>query len=147
MFEHTLLNIKPDGVKRNIIGEIIRRVEQRGFRIVAIDRHHLTRKEAEAFYEVHEGKPFFKKLVDFMSSGPCMPMVVEGEDAIKGVRQLIGATDPSVAAEGTIRREFGTDVTHNCVHASDAQATAKIEIDFFFSQVRLIDGGRIPDEM
>lgn len=138
MLERTLLNIKPDAVKRNLIGEIIRRVEKRGYRIVAIDKHLLTRKEAEAFYEIHKEKPFFDELVDFISSGPCVPMVVEGENVIEGIRELIGATDPSKAAEGTIRREFAESITKNSVHASDGPDTAKEEIGFFFCRKKLI---------
>lgn len=138
MLERTLLNIKPDAVKRNLIGEIIRRVEKRGYRIVAIDKHLLTRKEAEAFYEIHKEKPFFDELVDFISSGPCVPMVVEGENVITGIRELIGATDPSKATEGTIRREFAESITKNSVHASDGPDTAKEEIGFFFGRRKLL---------
>ncbi len=138
MLEQTLLNIKPDAVERNLIGEIIRRVEEKGYRIVAIDKLQLTRREAEAFYEIHRGKPFFDELVDYMSSGPCVPMVVEGEDVIEGIRELIGATDPSKAAEGTIRRDFSESITRNSVHASDGPETAKEEIVFFFGGIRLI---------
>jgi len=139
MLERTLLNIKPDAVAKNLIGEIIRRVEQNGYRIVAIDKLLLSRKEAEVFYEVHRGKPFFNELVDFMSSGPCVPMVVEGEDVIEGIRELIGATDPSKAAEGTIRKDFGENITKNSVHASDGPETAEKEIGFFFGERRLVD--------
>jgi nucleoside-diphosphate kinase len=138
MLERTLLNIKPDAVKRNLIGEIIRRVEKRGYRIVAVDKHRLTRKEAEVFYEIHKEKLFFDELVDFISSGPCVPMVVEGENVIEGIRELIGATDPSKAAEGTIRREFAESITKNSVHASDGPDTAKEEIGFFFSRKKLL---------
>jgi len=138
MIERTLLNIKPDAVEKNLIGEIIQRVEKKGYRIVAIDKLRLTRQEAEAFYEVHRGKPFFNELVDFMSSGPCVPMVVEGENVIEGIRQLIGATDPSKAAKGTIRKDFAESITRNIVHASDGPETAKEEISFFFSRRRLL---------
>lgn len=139
MVERTLLNIKPDAVERNLIGEIIRRVEKRGYRIVAIDKLRLTRKEAEAFYEIHQGKPFFDELVDFISSGPCIPMVVEGENVIEGIRELIGATDPAKAADGTIRKDFAESITKNSVHASDARETAEVEIGFFFGHRRLLD--------
>jgi len=138
MIERTLLNIKPDAVEKNLIGEIIQRVEKKGYRIVAIDKLRLTRQEAEAFYEVHRGKPFFNELVDFMSSGPCVPMVVEGENVIEGIRQLIGATDPSKAAKGTIRKDLAESITRNVVHASDGPETAKGEIGFFFSRRRLL---------
>jgi len=138
MLERTLLNIKPDAVARNLIGEIIRRVEQNGYRIVAINKLFLSRKEAEVFYKVHRGKPFFNELVDFMSSGPCVPMVVEGENVIEGIRKLIGATDPSKAAEGTIRKDFGESITKNSVHASDGPETAEKEISFFFARRDLL---------
>ena len=139
MTELTLLNIKPDGVEKKLIGEIIRRVESKGYRILAIDRIQLTEKEAEAFYEIHRGKPFFNKLIDYMCSGPCVPMVVEGENVIEGIRTLIGVTDPQKAAEGTIRQEYGEDVTRNCVHASDGPETARMEIGFFFSRRNLLE--------
>ena len=138
MLERTLLNIKPDAVERNLIGEIVRRVEAKGYRIVAIHKLSLTRDEAEAFYEIHRGKPFFDELVDFMSSGPCVPIVVEGENVIEGIRKLIGATDPSKAAEGTIRKDFAQSITKNSVHASDGPETAKGEIGFFFGRRQLL---------
>ena len=134
MLGRTLLNIKPDAVERNLIGEIIKRVEAKGYRIVAIDKLHLTRKEAEAFYAIHKGKPFFDELVAFISSGPCVPMVVEGENVIEGIRELIGATDPSKAAKGTVRSDFAESITKNSVHASDALETAREEIGFFFGR-------------
>ena len=138
MLERTLLNIKPDAVERNLIGEILRRVEAKGYRIVAIRKLWLTRGEAEAFYEIHKGKPFFDELVDFMSSGPCVPVAVEGENVIDGIRELIGATDPSKAAEGTIRKDFAQSITKNSVHASDGPETAKQEIGFFFERRQLL---------
>ncbi len=139
MKQRTLLNIKPDAVEKNLIGEIIRRVEERGYRIVAIDKRRLTREEAEAFYAVHKGKPFFDELVEFISSGPCVPMVVEGDDVIAGIRELIGATDPAKADDGTIRKDFAESITRNSVHASDGPDTARQEIGFFFCQRKLID--------
>ena len=138
MLGRTLLNIKPDAVERNLIGEIIKRVEAKGYRIVAIDKLQLTRKEAEAFYAIHKGKPFFDELVAFISSGPCVPMVVEGDNVIEGIRELIGATDPSKAAEGTVRSDFAESITKNSVHASDAPETAREEIGFFFGQRKLL---------
>ena len=138
MRERTLLNIKPDAVERNLIGEIIRRVEEKNYRIVSIYKLQLTQKEAEAFYEVHKGKAFFDELVEFISSGPCVPMVVEGENVIEGIRELIGATDPAQAAEGTVRKDFAESITRNSVHASDAPETAREEIAFFFEKRRLI---------
>ena len=139
MVERTLLNIKPGAVQRNLVGEIIKRVEGHGYRILVIDKIRLCRHEAEAFYEVHRGKSFFEKLVDFMSSGPCVPMVVEGEDVVAGIRELIGSTDPKEAATGTIRKDLAEDVTHNAVHASDSIENAAAEIAFFFPQRRLLD--------
>lgn len=138
MLERTLLNIKPDAVERNLIGEIIRRVEQKGYRVVAIDKLKLSRDEVEAFYEIHKGKPFFDELVGFISSGPCVPMVVEGENVVEGIRELIGATDPADAADGTVRKDFAKSITQNSVHASDAPETAKEEIAFFFGRRKLI---------
>lgn len=138
MLERTLLNIKPDAVERNLIGEIIRRVEQKGYRIVAIDKLKLSRDEVEAFYEIHKGKPFFDELVGFISSGPCVPMIVEGENVVEGIRELIGATDPADAADGTVRKDFAKSITQNSVHASDAPETAKDEIAFFFGWRKLI---------
>ena len=134
----TLLNIKPDAVSKNIIGEIILRIEKKGFRVVAIDKLQLSKSDAEAFYAIHKGKPFFTELVGFMSSGPCVPMVVEGDNVIEGIRGLIGATDPAQADPGTIRREFAESITRNAVHASDSPDTAKEEIGFFFNQRQLL---------
>jgi len=134
MLARALLIIKPDAVERNLIGEIIRRVEKRGFRIVAIKKLHLTRREAEAFYEVHKDKPFYEGLVDYMISGSCLPMVIEGEEAVEGIRKLIGNTDPEKAEEGTIRKDFAKSVQENSVHASDSDKSARKEIGFFFSR-------------
>ena len=134
----TLLNIKPDAVSKNIIGEIILRIEKKGFRVVAIDKLQLSRSDAEAFYSIHKGKPFFNDLVEFMSSGSCVPMVVEGDNVIEGIRELIGATDPAQADPGTIRREFAESITRNAVHASDGPDTAKEEIEFFFRGLQLL---------
>ena len=138
MLERTLLNIKPDAVERNLIGEIIRRIEAKGYRIVAIDKMQLKQEEAEVFYAIHRGKPFFDELVAFMSSGPCVPMVIEGDNVIEGIRELIGATDPSKAEKGTIRRDFAESITKNSVHASDAPETAIEEIGFFFSRKKCL---------
>ena len=138
MIERTLLNIKPDAVERNLVGEIIRRIEERGYRILALDKLRLTSEEAKAFYKVHEGKPFFEELVTYMSSGPCVPLVVEGDGVIEGIRELIGATDPAKADDGTIRKDFALSMTRNSVHASDAPETASQEIGFFFSGRKLV---------
>ena len=137
MREWTLLNIKPDAVERNLVGEILQRVEKKGYRIVALDKVQLEKQEAEAFYEIHSNKHFYKDLVDYISSGPCVPVVVEGENVIEGLRELIGATDPAKASEGTIRKDFAINGTKNSVHASDSVQNAKQEIGFFFSRHKL----------
>ncbi len=136
--QRTLLIIKPDAVAKNKIGEILRRVEDNGYRIVALDKRLLTQQEAETFYAVHKGKPFYEPLVAFMTEGPCVPVVLEGENVITGLRQLVGATDPANAAEGTIRRDLGENGRRNAVHASDAQDTAEKEIAFFFDKKELL---------
>ena len=138
MAERTLVIIKPDAVEKKIIGEILKRFEARGFQIAAIDGVRLTRKQAEEFYAVHKSQPFYIRLVDFMISGTCFPMVIEGNGVIQGVRELIGDTDPATAGEGTIRREFATNVTVNCVHASDGPLSAEKEIAFFFDKRGLV---------
>jgi len=138
MAERTLVIIKPDAVEKKIIGEILKRFEARGFQIAAIDGVRLTRKQAEEFYAVHKSQPFYIRLVDFMISGTCFPMVIEGNGVIQGVRELIGDTDPATAGEGTIRREFATNVTVNCVHASDGPLSAEKEIEFFFDKRGLV---------
>ncbi len=138
MIERTLVNIKPDAVEKRLIGEIIRRIEDKGYRIAAIERILLTQDQAEAFYAEHEGRPYWERLIRLMTSGPCVAMAVEGEDAIRGVRELVGDTDPAKAGPGTIRREFGTNVTVNCVHASDSPASAEKEIAFFFPKYRVV---------
>ena len=136
--ERTLLNIKPDAVERNLVGEILRRVEAKGYRIVALEKRWLSTFETEAFYGIHKGKPFFDELVAFISSGPCVPVVVEGDRVIEGIRELIGATDPAKAEEGTIRKDYAESITRNSVHASDGPETAAEEIGFFFAGRRLI---------
>jgi nucleoside-diphosphate kinase len=138
MAERTLVIIKPDAVGKKIMGEILKRFEARGFQIAAIDRVRLTRKQAEEFYAVHRNQPFYARLVDYMISGTCFPMVLEGNGVIQGVRELIGDTDPATAREGTIRREFATNVTVNCVHASDGAFSSEKEIAFFFDKRGLV---------
>lgn len=130
--ERTLSIIKPDAVSRNLIGEIYRRYEQAGLRIVAARMTHLSRAEAEWFYGVHRQRPFFKHLVTFMISGPVMIQVLEGENAIEKHRELMGATDPKKAAKGTIRGDFATGIEENCVHGSDGAETAAQEIMYMF---------------
>ena len=130
--EQTLSIIKPDAVRRNLIGEIYRRFEQAGLSIVAARMTWLSREQAEGFYAVHRGKPFFDSLVAYMTSGPIMVQVLEGEDAIARNRELMGATDPAKAAPGTIRAAFAESIEANAVHGSDGPETARTEIAFFF---------------
>ncbi len=132
--ERTLSIIKPDAVAKNVIGEIYARFEKAGLRIVAARMTHLSRNDAEGFYAVHKGRPFFKDLVDFMISGPVMIQVLEGENAIQKNRELMGATDPKKAAKGSIRADFAQSIDANAVHGSDAPETAAIEIAYFFAQ-------------
>jgi len=130
--ERTLSIIKPDAVARNVIGQICARFEAAGLRIVAARMVRLTRPRAEAFYAVHKDRPFFPELVEFMTSGPCLVQILEGEDAIAKNREVMGATNPAEAAAGTIRADFAVEVTENAVHGSDGPETAKSEIEFFF---------------
>ena len=137
MIERTLTIIKPDGVQQRCAGEIIAMIEKAGFRIAAARLIHMTKAEAQGFYAVHRERPFFSSLTEFMSSGPCIPMVLEAEDAIKRLRDLMGATDPAKAAEGTIRKRFASNIEKNVIHGSDATTTAAIEIRYFFSDLEL----------
>jgi nucleoside-diphosphate kinase len=130
--ERTLSIIKPDGVEKNVIGEIYRRFEGSGLRIVEAKMLHLTRQQAQGFYAVHQDRPFFNDLVDYMISGPVMVQVLEGDNAIEKNRELMGATNPDEADEGTIRKDFATSIEKNTVHGSDGPNTAKEEINFFF---------------
>jgi len=133
MIEQTLAIIKPDGVSRNLIGEIIRRIESNGLRIKAMRMAHLSKKQAEGFYAVHRERPFFNSLTSFMSEGPVVLMILSGEGAIRKWRDLMGATDPAKAAPGTIRKEFGQSIERNTTHGSDAPETAAFETAYFFS--------------
>lgn len=137
--ERTLSIIKPDAVGKNLIGEIYSRFEKNGLRIIAARMMQLSRAQAEGFYAVHRERPFYKDLVEFMTSGPVVVQVLEGENAINKNRELMGATNPRDAAPGTIRADFATTVDENAVHGSDGPATAKQEIAFFFG-----DGGLCP---
>ena len=130
--ERTLSIIKPDAVKKNVVGQIMARFEAAGLRIVAARMMHLSRAEAEGFYAVHRERPFFKDLVEFMISGPVLVQVLEGDDAIAKNRDLMGATDPKKAAKGTIRADFAASIDANAVHGSDAPETARNEIAYFF---------------
>jgi nucleoside-diphosphate kinase len=135
--ERTLSIIKPDGVGRNLIGEVLRRFEQKGLRVVAARMMHLSRAEAEGFYAVHRERPFFKDLVKFMTSGPVMVQVLEGEAAIAKNRDVMGATDPKKAAPGTIRADLATSIDENIVHGSDAAETAAREVAYFFREIEV----------
>lgn len=136
--ERTFSAIKPDAVRAGYVGRILARIEEDGFKIVALRMRTLTRKEAEIFYDVHRERPFFGSLCDFMSSGPCVTLVLEADNAILKLRTLMGATDPAKAKEGTIRKEFGASVENNAVHGSDGPDTAKAEISYFFAGIELV---------
>jgi len=136
--ERTFSIVKPDAMKAGQAGEILSRLEKAGFEVVALRLRRLTRAEAEGFYHVHRERPFFRSLCDFMSSGPCITMVLEGENAIARLRGIMGATDPAQAAPGTIRRDLGSSIEANCVHGSDAPETARFEIGYFFPGLELI---------
>jgi nucleoside-diphosphate kinase len=135
--ERTLSIVKPDGVKGNLIGEVYRRFEKAGLSIVAARMLHLSQREAEGFYAVHRERPFFKDLVRYMSSGPVMVQVLQGEGAIQRNRDIMGATDPKKAAPGTIRADLAASIEQNVVHGSDAPGTAAHEIAYFFSATQL----------
>lgn len=136
--ERTLSIIKPDATRRNITGKIIDRFEQAGLRVVAQRRIHLTREQAEAFYDVHKERPFYGSLCDFMTSGPVVVQVLEGEDAVAKNREVMGATNPADAAPGTIRKDFAESLEANSVHGSDAPETAAREIAFFFTDDQIV---------
>lgn len=131
--ERTLAIIKPDAVAAGAIGKILSRIDAAGFTIRALKLVHLTKREAEGFYQVHRERPFFQDLTTFMSSGPAVPLLLERNNAIAAWRELMGATNPAQAADGTLRKEFATDIEKNAVHGSDSPATAAFEIAFFFS--------------
>ena len=135
--ERTLSIVKPDAVAKNVIGEIYARLEKAGLTIVAARMVWLSRRDAEGFYAVHRERPFFRDLVDFMTTGPVMVQVLEGENAIAKNRELMGATDPKKAAPGTIRADFAQSIDANAVHGSDAPETAKVEIGYFFSDTEI----------
>jgi nucleoside-diphosphate kinase len=137
--ERTLSIVKPDGVQKHLIGEVIKRFEDHGLRVIGLKMISMSKKEAEGFYAVHRGKPFFESLTTFMSSGPSVVMVLEGEEAILKTRELMGATDPKQAKEGTLRRQFATDIEKNMVHGSDAPETAAFEIKYFFNSLEVFE--------
>ena len=135
--ERTFSIVKPDGVARNLIGEVYRRFEKAGLSIVAARLVQLSKAEAEGFYAVHQARPFFGALTDFMSSGPCVLLCLEAPDAIKQWRALMGATDPAKAEPGTLRKDFGASIDNNATHGSDAPETAAFELGYFFRGLEL----------
>ncbi|HEY7535692.1 MAG TPA: nucleoside-diphosphate kinase [Thermodesulfobacteriota bacterium] len=137
--ERTLSIVKPDGVAKNLIGEVIGRFEKNGLKIVALKMVKLTKSESERFYAVHKGKSFFGSLTEFMSSAPCVVMVLEGRNAIPRVREIMGATDPIKADIGTIRRDFASDIERNIVHGSDSPESASFEIKYFFNSLEIYE--------
>src|SRR5574341_2022659 len=135
--ERTLSIIKPDGVEKGIIGRVISRFETSGLKPIAIKLKQLSRAEAEGFYAVHKARPFFGSLVEFMTSGPVVLIVLEGENAVLKNRDIMGATDPKKASDGTIRKDFATDIEKNTVHGSDSVENARVEVTFFFPEVEI----------
>jgi nucleoside-diphosphate kinase len=138
MIERTFSIVKPDAVERGLQGAILKMIQDAGLKIVAMKMIHMTREQAEGFYAVHKERPFFDSLVDYMCSGPCVVSVLEGENAIAKYREVMGATNPAEAAEGTIRKTFALDIEKNSCHGSDAPETAAQEIPYFFSQLEIV---------
>lgn len=138
MIERTLVIIKPDAVKKNLIGEIISRFEKQGLRVAALKKIKMTKAQAQGFYIVHKERPFYESLTDFISEGPVVVMVLEGEDAISRVRKIMGATNPAQAEEGTIRKDFAENIERNAVHGSDSPESASYEIPYFFSVLEIL---------
>lgn len=139
MIEKTLSIIKPDGVSRNLMGTVITRLEEAGLKIKAMKMIRMTKDQAKGFYKIHEGKPFYESVTDFMSAGPCVVMVLEGKDAIQKYRTLMGATDYKKADPGTIRHDFATDIEKNVVHGSDSVANGENEINYFFNELEIVN--------
>ena len=135
--ERTLVIVKPDAMTKGVAGEIISRFEKAGLKILAAKMVHLTKEQAAGFYTIHKDRPFYASLCTFMMSGPCLPMVLEGENAVNRVRELMGETDPAKAAPGTIRRDFAASIEANVVHGSDSPESAAFEIPYFFEPVEL----------
>lgn len=135
--QKTLSIIKPDGVSKKLIGEVVRVFDSAGFRVAAMKMKSLSRAEAEGFYYVHKERPFFPELVEFMTSGPVVVMVLEGDDVIKRNREIMGATDPAEAAPGTIRARWADSKQNNIIHGSDSEESAKFEISYFFSEIEI----------
>ncbi len=141
MIERTLAILKPDCVRKNLTGEVIARIEKAGFTFLGIKKIRLTPKTAGGFYEVHQGRPFFQPLVEFMCSGPCVPIALEKDNAVADFRTLIGATDPKDAAPGTIRKLYADNKGENIIHGSDSPENGRIEISYFFSTRELMEAG------
>jgi nucleoside-diphosphate kinase len=137
MIERTLIIVKPDAVAKGVAGRIISRFEEAGFKVLAAKLLHMTAAEAQGFYAVHKERPFFSSLCAFMTQGPSLPMVLEGENAIARVREIMGATDPAKAAPGTIRKDFARSIEANAVHGSDSPESAASEIPYFFSRLEI----------
>ena len=135
--QRTLAIVKPDAVKRDAVGDIVHTIESKGFRIIGMKMLHLTKSQAEGFYAVHAGKPFFESLTTFMSEGPIVAMALEKDDAIKAWRDLMGPTNPANATEGTIRKKWGASIERNATHGSDADDTARFEVSYFFAGYEL----------
>ncbi len=144
--ERTFVMIKPDAVQRGLIGEIIARLERKGLKIVAMKMLHVSRELAENHYAEHKGKPFFESLVEYVTSAPVIAMVVEGKNAVKVVRTLVGATNPQEAQPGTIRGDYGMDIGRNVIHASDSLESAEREISLFFKPEEIFDYKRIDED-
>lgn len=138
MIERTLSIIKPDAVERNLQGAILKMIQDAGLKVVAMKMLHMTKEQAQGFYAVHQDKPFFESLTDFMCSGPVLVSVLEGRDAIATYRTVMGATNPANAEEGTVRKAFALDIEKNSVHGSDAPETALAEIAYFFNQLEIV---------
>jgi nucleoside-diphosphate kinase len=138
VIEQTLAIIKPDAVSRGLVGKILARVEEQGFRVCALKLVQLSKQAAQAFYQVHAERPFYESLTTYMSSGPVVPMLLERDNAIQSLRDLMGATDPQQAAPGTIRRDYGENIERNAIHGSDAPATAAVEVPFFFNHLERV---------
>ncbi|MGH9391781.1 MAG: nucleoside-diphosphate kinase [Vicinamibacteria bacterium] len=134
----TLSIIKPDGVRQNVAGKVLARIEEAGFRIVALRMIQMSKRQAEGFYAVHKSRPFFDSLTDFMSSGPSIVLVLEKDNAIEDLRKLMGATDPAKAERGTIRKDLASSVEANVIHGSDSSESAALEIPYFFTKLQLI---------
>ena len=144
--QQSYVMVKPDGVQRNLVGEVISRMEKRGLKILALKMYTIPKETARAHYAEHEGKPFFQSLLDFITSGPSVSMVVQGRNAVSVIRTMVGATNPSEAAAGTVRGDFGLDTGRNIVHASDSTESAKREISIHFSESDISEYSRIDEQ-